>query len=175
MYLKKSLAVSIAETYLGAGTKIAVSIRCSILAVRGRKSGKISFWRILEPQCFPVTSNRDSTAVFLVGLLQAHSAWITAIGWAFFASDASDSQILLATRSSDGRVSLAIGKMELQHPNLCQSTLSDQALFFSFSIGFDEPILPMQIMRIDSIFYDNLASKPEIAGRFGSGTVFVKK
>ncbi|KAL7003781.1 hypothetical protein U1Q18_004926 [Sarracenia purpurea var. burkii] len=82
-----------------------LSIRCSILAVGG-KSGKISFWRILEPQCFSVTSNRDSTAVFLVGLLQAHGAWITAIGWALFASDASDPRLLLATGSSDGSVKI---------------------------------------------------------------------
>ncbi|KAF5949282.1 hypothetical protein HYC85_011275 [Camellia sinensis] len=33
----------------------------------------------------------------------AHGAWITAIGWALFASDASDPQLLLATGSSDGR------------------------------------------------------------------------
>ncbi|KAL7254393.1 hypothetical protein ACSBR1_008731 [Camellia fascicularis] len=84
------------------------SDHCSILAVGG-KSGKISFWRILEPQCFSVMSNKDSTAAFLVGLLQAHGAWITAIGWALFASDASDPQLLLATGSSDGSVKIWLG------------------------------------------------------------------
>ncbi|GFZ06366.1 transducin/WD40 repeat-like superfamily protein [Actinidia rufa] len=51
----------------------------------------------------------DSTAAFLVGFLQAHSAWITSIGWALFASDASDPQLLLATGSSDGSVKIWLG------------------------------------------------------------------
>ncbi|PSS32958.1 Cytosolic iron-sulfur protein assembly protein [Actinidia chinensis var. chinensis] len=81
---------------------------CSVLAVGG-KSGKISFWRILEPECVSVMSNRDSTTAFLVGLLQAHSAWITAISWALFASNTSDPQLLLATGSSDGSVKIWLG------------------------------------------------------------------
>lgn len=78
------------------------SNRCSILAVGG-KSGKVSFWRFLEPSCFSVMSNRDSTSASLVGVLQVHSAWITAICWASYSSGASDPQLLLATGSSDGR------------------------------------------------------------------------
>jgi len=77
-----------------------LSNRCSILAVGG-KSGKISFWRILEQEYFSVLSNKDSTAAVLVGLLEAHSSWITTIDWALM--NASDPQLILATGSSDGR------------------------------------------------------------------------
>ncbi|XP_058206264.1 uncharacterized protein LOC131319859 isoform X2 [Rhododendron vialii] len=84
------------------------SNRCSILAVGG-KSGKVSFWRFLEPSCFSVMSNRDSTSASLVGVLQVHSAWITAICWASYSSGASDPQLLLATGSSDGSVKIWIG------------------------------------------------------------------
>ncbi|XAR52153.1 hypothetical protein NMG60_11020076 [Bertholletia excelsa] len=81
---------------------------CSILAVGG-KSGKISFWKVPEPQCFSVMSHGDSTSAFLVGLLQAHSGWITAIGWALCSSGASDPLLLLATGSSDGSVKIWLG------------------------------------------------------------------
>uniref|UniRef100_A0A5B6YNM7 Transcription factor IIIC 90kDa subunit N-terminal domain-containing protein n=2 Tax=Davidia involucrata TaxID=16924 RepID=A0A5B6YNM7_DAVIN len=81
---------------------------CSLLAVGG-KSGKISFWRILEPQCYSVMHSRDPTAGLLVGLLQAHNTWITTIGWALYMSDALNSQLLLATGSSDGSVKIWLG------------------------------------------------------------------
>ncbi|XP_059628944.1 uncharacterized protein LOC132271549 isoform X2 [Cornus florida] len=78
---------------------------CALLAVGG-KSGKISFWRIHEPQCYSVVSSRDPTSALLVGLLQAHSTWITSVSWELFVSDASNLQILLATGSSDGSVKI---------------------------------------------------------------------
>ncbi|XP_052207488.1 uncharacterized protein LOC127811554 isoform X2 [Diospyros lotus] len=83
-----------------------LSNRCSILAVGG-KSGKISFWRILEQEYFSVLSIKDSTAAVLVGLLEAHSSWITTIDWALM--NASDPQLILATGSSDGSVKIWLG------------------------------------------------------------------
>ncbi|KAA8533539.1 hypothetical protein F0562_031027 [Nyssa sinensis] len=84
------------------------NLRCSLLAVGG-KSGKISFWRILEPQCYSVMPSKDPTAGLLVGLLQAHNTWITTIGWALNMSDALNPQLLLATGSFDGSVNIWLG------------------------------------------------------------------
>ncbi|OVA04709.1 WD40 repeat [Macleaya cordata] len=82
-----------------------------LLAVGG-KSGKISFWRIDEPRCYAVENSMDSVDVILVGLLQAHNSWITAISWGLSA-DASKSQVLLVTGSSDGSVKVWLGDIEV--------------------------------------------------------------
>lgn len=75
---------------------------CSVLAV-GAKCGRISFWRIHGPQSYSLSKNGDSITATLIGFLQAHDTWITAINWALFDSDVSNPQFLLGTGSSDGR------------------------------------------------------------------------
>lgn len=77
------------------------SSNCAILAVGG-KSGKIALLRISEPQVYSIEHGGDSVGAILIGLLQAHNAWITAISWGLHSADAS-TQVLLATGSSDGR------------------------------------------------------------------------
>lgn len=78
------------------------SSNCAILAVGG-KSGKIALLRISEPQVYSIEHGGDSVGAILIGLLQAHNAWITAISWGLHSADASTPQVLLATGSSDGR------------------------------------------------------------------------
>ncbi|KAI5657533.1 hypothetical protein M9H77_26326 [Catharanthus roseus] len=90
---------------------------CSVLAV-GMKSGRISFWRVLEPQCYSSMDGRDSVAVSLIGFLQPHDFWVTAVSWGLHESDVSNPQLLLATGSSNGSVKIwqAYGK-ELIDPS----------------------------------------------------------
>ncbi|RWW20121.1 hypothetical protein GW17_00015781, partial [Ensete ventricosum] len=78
------------------------SNRYSILAVGG-KSGKISLWKICEPECYTVEHGRVSVDPMLIGLIQAHNSWITAISWEMLAARPTMSQLIMATGSSDGR------------------------------------------------------------------------
>ncbi|VFQ85102.1 unnamed protein product [Cuscuta campestris] len=77
----------------------------SVLAVGG-KSGRLSFWRFHKPQCYSTRRSTDSKSASLIGFLQAHGAWITAITWALFDSNSSNPQVMLCTGSSDGSVKL---------------------------------------------------------------------
>lgn len=76
---------------------------CTVLAVGG-KSGRLSFWRFCKPQCYSMQSSTESNSASLVGFLQAHDTWVTAITWTSLVSDASNPQVLLCTGSSDGRL-----------------------------------------------------------------------
>ncbi|XP_010253730.1 PREDICTED: uncharacterized protein LOC104594717 isoform X2 [Nelumbo nucifera] len=80
----------------------------TLLAV-GSKSGKISLWRIHEPHCYSTEDSKVSVDMMLIGLLEAHSSWVTAISWGKFACDASNSKVLLTTGSSDGSVKIWLG------------------------------------------------------------------
>ncbi|CAD5176577.1 unnamed protein product [Musa acuminata subsp. malaccensis] len=81
------------------------SNRYSILAVGG-KSGKISLWKLCEPECYTIEHGRVSVDPMLVGLIQAHNAWITTISWEMLAARLRMSQLILATGSSDGSVKI---------------------------------------------------------------------
>ncbi|KAF5196037.1 Transducin/WD40 repeat-like superfamily protein, partial [Thalictrum thalictroides] len=74
----------------------------SLLSIGG-KSGKISLWRIYEPQRYSIVHNNVSVNVRFVGFLQAHNKWITSICWKSLSTNGSNSQVALATGSSDGR------------------------------------------------------------------------
>lgn len=74
----------------------------SVLAV-GAKSGRISFWRIDEPQQHSCMDAGDSLGPQLIGILQAHDFWVTAVNWSLYQSDISNPQLVLATGSSNGR------------------------------------------------------------------------
>ncbi|KAK6155509.1 hypothetical protein DH2020_009757 [Rehmannia glutinosa] len=78
---------------------------CSILAIGG-KCGRISFWRVHAYECYSIDKPRYSSKVSLVGLLKAHDTWVTSINWALYGPNASKTQFLLATGSSDGRVKI---------------------------------------------------------------------
>ncbi|XP_023742787.1 uncharacterized protein LOC111890943 [Lactuca sativa] len=92
---------------------------CSILAIGG-KSGNISFWRVHEPQCYSITQRSKPPGALLIGLIQAHDSWITAISWSKF-----DSQLLLSTGSSDGSVKIWRGYTD----DLAKSTEDGDAAF----------------------------------------------
>ncbi|KAJ6810619.1 uncharacterized protein M6B38_103820 [Iris pallida] len=81
---------------------------CAILAVGG-KSGHISFWRVYEPQCYTIESGKVPVDPVLVGHLQAHTSWITAISWGIHATSSSKTQLVLASGSCDGSVKIWLG------------------------------------------------------------------
>ncbi|KAK9145814.1 hypothetical protein Sjap_005717 [Stephania japonica] len=83
---------------------------CSLLAV-GSKSGKISFWRILGPECYSIDYGMASINAMLVGLLEAHNAWITTISWEIIESGAKPSAVLV-TGCSDGSVRIWLTEIE---------------------------------------------------------------
>ncbi|XVF53296.1 hypothetical protein PTKIN_Ptkin05aG0087900 [Pterospermum kingtungense] len=88
------------------------SSNCFSLLAVGAKSGKISFWRIHARQYYSIEHIGTPTAVQLIGILKAHSSWVTSISWALLASESLNPQVLLATGSSDGSVRLWIGHGE---------------------------------------------------------------
>ncbi|KAK2995901.1 hypothetical protein RJ640_028309, partial [Escallonia rubra] len=82
------------------------SMNCSSILAVGGKTGKISFWRINGPKCYSIMHSGEPCAGLLLGFLQAHNSWITAISWTLLVSDPSNPQFLLATGSSDGSVKI---------------------------------------------------------------------
>lgn len=74
----------------------------ALLAVGG-KSGKVLLWRVSAPECYSIDQCKFPTTAVIVGLLQAHETWITAISWALLDYDSSKVLMIIATGSSDGR------------------------------------------------------------------------
>lgn len=116
---------------------------CSILAVAS-KTGRISFWRIHGPQCYSILPNGDPTAGLLIGLLQAHTTWITAISWGPFASDASNPQLILATGSSDGSVKIWLG----HSGELLKSSEENFASFSLLKEVIDVDSVPVSVLSL---------------------------
>lgn len=83
----------------------------SLLSVGG-KSGKISFWRNNEQDRYAVVCNGVSVNIMLVGVLQAHKSWITAICWEIVSINDSKSELLLISGSSDGSVKIWLVDIE---------------------------------------------------------------
>lgn len=108
----------------------------SVLAV-GAKPGRISFWRIHEPQQYSCTDAGDALDLSLIGFLQAHDFWVTAVNWSLYESDISNPQLVLATGSSNGSVKIwkACGK-ELIKPSKLDHAPFDllKEVFISFRI-----------------------------------------
>ncbi|KAL8551076.1 hypothetical protein ACS0TY_000236 [Phlomoides rotata] len=115
---------------------------CSILAVGG-KCGRISFWRILAPECYSIDNSRYSGEVSLVGLLKAHDTWITAMSWAFYGSNVSNAKFILATGSSDGRVKIWL--------------VNGEELLKSSEVIHDSFLLLKEVMTVDSATVSILA------------------
>ncbi|KAK9066716.1 hypothetical protein SSX86_014039 [Deinandra increscens subsp. villosa] len=91
----------------------------------GTKSGTVSLWRVHEPQCYSITQGSNPPPdASLIGLIQAHNSWITAISFSKFVSDGSP-ELLLATGSSDGSVKLWRGYID----DLLKSTEDGHASF----------------------------------------------
>lgn len=74
----------------------------SLLAVGG-KSGEVSFWRVSVPECYSVELNHVPTDAMILGFVQAHASWVTAISWLLLDPKSSNPRVLLTTGSSDGR------------------------------------------------------------------------
>ncbi|GAV61134.1 WD40 domain-containing protein/TFIIIC_delta domain-containing protein/zf-TFIIIC domain-containing protein [Cephalotus follicularis] len=119
------------------------SNRFSLLAVGGQ-SGKVSFWRIHVPQCYSIEHSGDPPSVVLVGLLEAHNSWITAISWSLFVSDSSNPQVLLATGGSDGSVRIWLGHSE----KLLESFEVENAPFLLLKEVITVNIVPISVLSI---------------------------
>ncbi|XP_037494785.1 uncharacterized protein LOC105633952 isoform X2 [Jatropha curcas] len=118
------------------------SHRFSVLAAGG-KSGKISIWRIYAPQQYSIERSSVSRGVMLVGLLQAHNSWVTAISLALHGSD-SNPQLLLASGSSDGSVKIWLRSCE----ELLESSESNNAPFFLLKEVISANAVPISVISI---------------------------
>ncbi|XP_076942904.1 uncharacterized protein LOC143612937 [Bidens hawaiensis] len=137
--------------------------RCCILAA-GAKSGMVSFWRVHEPQCYSITQGNDPPVASLIGVIEAHSSWITAISFSKFVCDGSP-QPLLATGSSDGSV-----KLWRVYPDDLLKSTEDEHVSFSL---LKEPINvvsgPSSVLSL--LVPDSSPHKILLAVGKGSGSV----
>lgn len=74
-----------------------------ILAV-GSKSGNVSFWKLYKPEYYTIDAGMVTSDPMLIGVLQAHKSWVSAITWEVSPVDSSKSSLLLVTGCSDGRL-----------------------------------------------------------------------
>ncbi|KAG9451951.1 hypothetical protein H6P81_004855 [Aristolochia fimbriata] len=116
---------------------------CAVLAVGG-KSGKISFWRVLEPQYYTIECGKGSVDVMLTGLLQAHNSWITALSWGLYDHDAANRKFVLATGGCDGSVKIWHGDVHV----LLKSSLANGASFSLLKEVSISPCAPVSTMSI---------------------------
>ncbi|XP_020592289.1 uncharacterized protein LOC110032859 isoform X2 [Phalaenopsis equestris] len=84
---------------------------CAILSA-GAKSGDVSFWRICEPECFTIKHGNIPVNAMLIGLIQAHNSWITAICFGISTACSLKSQLFMVTGCSDGSVKIWSGNVE---------------------------------------------------------------
>uniref|UniRef100_A0A0E0JMY3 Uncharacterized protein n=1 Tax=Oryza punctata TaxID=4537 RepID=A0A0E0JMY3_ORYPU len=82
-----------------------------ILAV-GYKSGSVSFWKIHKPEYYTIDIGMVTRDPMLIGVVQAHLSWVTAISWELFSSGSSKPLLLLATGCSDGSSKIWLGDIE---------------------------------------------------------------
>ena len=73
-----------------------------ILAV-GSKSGNVSFGKLYKPEYYTIDAGVVNSDPMLIGVLQAHKSWVSAITWEVSSEGSSKSSLLLATGCSDGR------------------------------------------------------------------------
>ncbi|RHN56853.1 putative transcription factor WD40-like family [Medicago truncatula] len=115
----------------------------SLLAV-GAKSGKISFWRFHQPDCYTIEERRAPTAVKFVGFLRAHNSWITTMSWLLFAYESSNPLIILATGSSDGSVKVWLGDTD----KLLKSSEVDQTSFLLLKEVITVNAVPVSVLSV---------------------------
>ncbi|XP_030463314.1 uncharacterized protein LOC115683051 isoform X2 [Syzygium oleosum] len=82
------------------------SATCFSLLAIGGKSGKISCWKVHAQECYSIEHGNVSPDAMVVGIFQAHSSWVTTIGWALLTTNSSHPQVLLSTGSSNGSVKI---------------------------------------------------------------------
>ncbi|KAI3668899.1 hypothetical protein L6452_40116 [Arctium lappa] len=138
---------------------------CSILAI-GAKSGRISLWRVHEPECYSITQRSKPHVASLIGFIQAHNSWITAISWSKFVSDGSP-QLLLSTGCSDGSVKLWRGYTD----DLLKPTEDGHALFSLLKEVIDAGSGPTSVLSL--LVPDTSPHKIMLAVGKGSGSLEV--
>ncbi|RCV26940.1 hypothetical protein SETIT_5G285800v2 [Setaria italica] len=82
-----------------------------ILAV-GSKSGNVSFWKLHKPEYYTIDAGVVTSDPILIGVLQAHKSWVSAITWEVSSAGSSKSSLLLATGCSDGSVKIWLANIE---------------------------------------------------------------
>ncbi|RLM55731.1 hypothetical protein C2845_PM10G03430 [Panicum miliaceum] len=82
-----------------------------ILAV-GSKSGNVSFWKLYKPEYYTIDAGVVNSDPMLIGVLQAHKSWVSAITWEVSSEGSSKSSLLLATGCSDGSVKIWLANIE---------------------------------------------------------------
>uniref|UniRef100_A0A0D9V4N1 J domain-containing protein n=1 Tax=Leersia perrieri TaxID=77586 RepID=A0A0D9V4N1_9ORYZ len=82
-----------------------------ILAV-GYKSGSVSFWKIHKPEYYTIDIGMVTRDPVLIGVIQAHLSWVTAISWELLSPGSSKPLLLLATGCSDGSSKIWMGDIE---------------------------------------------------------------
>ncbi|XP_024977475.1 uncharacterized protein LOC112515069 [Cynara cardunculus var. scolymus] len=138
---------------------------CSILAI-GAKNGRISFWRVQEPECYSITQRSKPHVASLIGFIQAHNSWITAISWSKFVSDGSP-QLLLSTGCSDGSVKVWQGYTN----DLLKPTEDGHALFSELKEVIDGGSGPTSVLSL--LVPDTSPHKIMLAVGKGSGSLEV--
>ncbi|CAN6346920.1 unnamed protein product [Urochloa humidicola] len=82
-----------------------------VLAV-GSKSGNVSFWKLYKPDYYTIDAGVVTSDPMLVGVLQAHKSWVSAITLEVSSAGSSKSSLLLATGCSDGSVKIWLANIE---------------------------------------------------------------
>ncbi|XP_039848689.1 uncharacterized protein LOC120707755 isoform X2 [Panicum virgatum] len=82
-----------------------------ILAV-GSKAGNVSFWKLYKPEYYTIDAGVVNSDPMLIGVLQAHKSWVSAITWEVSSEGSSKSSLLLATGCSDGSVKIWLANIE---------------------------------------------------------------
>ncbi|KAM7262790.1 hypothetical protein ACFE04_000473 [Oxalis oulophora] len=142
--------------------------RYSILAVGG-KSGKISIWRVHVPQCYSIEQRGSPPTVDLVGLLDGHTSWVTAMSWYLLPCDGSPQQILLVTGSSDGSVKIWMAQSE----ELLRSSDGKSAPFSLLKEVIPVNIIPVSVLS--DVVPSDSPHKMLLAIGKGSGSIEIWK
>ncbi|KAG2591480.1 uncharacterized protein LOC120673136 isoform X3 [Panicum virgatum] len=82
-----------------------------VLAV-GSKSGNVYFWKLYKPEYYTIDAGVVNSDPMLIGVLQAHKSWVSAITWEVSSEGSSTSSLLLATGCSDGSVKIWLANIE---------------------------------------------------------------
>lgn len=109
--LLSSLVVAWSPAVPSCDTTSCLSRNWCILAV-GSKSGVVSFWKIYKPEYYTVDACMVTRDPILIGVLQAHNSWVSAISWEVSSAGSLKSSLLLATGCSDGSVKIWSGNIE---------------------------------------------------------------
>ena len=88
---------------MSSSDKISCLLRHWCILAVGSKSGNVSFWKLYKPEYYTIDAGVVNSDPMLIGVLQAHKSWVSAITWEVSSEGSSKSSLLLATGSSDGR------------------------------------------------------------------------